>query len=226
MKRISVHIRRAATLAVAIVTFPIAVLAADDNALRIELNNVPLIDAVKNLSRQAGLNYIVDPHLPGSGVGPGRLVRSPSITARWTNMTAQAVLSALLEEHQWTMVTSPSTTITRIAPASLPVKPVPASQVGTNSSSVIPLVTMESVPLTQAITAMAGAARLTVSFDPKVTAPAIDPQGTVSIRWERVTARQALAALLDNYSLEMTEDPASATARITLKPKIAESERP
>jgi hypothetical protein len=85
---------------------------------------------------------------------------------------------------------------------------------------------MDYVPLTEAITTIAGAARLKVSFDPKVTAPAIDPQGTVSIRWERVTARQALVALLDNFSLAMTEDLASATARISLKPKSGESERP
>jgi hypothetical protein len=40
----------------------------------------------------------------------------------------------------------------------------------------------------------------------------------VSIRWERITARQALAALLDNFNLVMTEDAATFTAKISTRP--------
>jgi hypothetical protein len=78
---------------------------------------------------------------------------------------------------------------------------------------------MDSVSLTEAITKLTGAAHLTVSFDPAVSAPGFDSQGTVSFRWERISLRQALAALLDNYGLVMTEDPTASTARITLKTK-------
>jgi hypothetical protein len=80
-------------------------------------------------------------------------------------------------------------------------------------------VTLDFVSPTEAITKLASAARLTVSFDPAVSAPAFDGQGTVSFRWERITLRQALAALLDNYGLAMTEDTASSAARVTLKTK-------
>lgn len=225
MKQISLNTQRAAALTVTLLILAEAVLGADQTAPRIELSNVQLVDAIKNLARQSGLNYILDPHVPGSDFGPGRLVASPSVTALWTNMTAEAALGALLKDHQLTMVTSPATTITRIAPAKIRVKPVPVGQVGTNASSVIPLLVLESVPLTEAVTRIAEAARLTLSLDPKVSAPAIDTQGSVSFRWERVTARQALAALLDNYGLEMTEDTASATARITLRP-MGEQEQP
>jgi len=95
------------------------------------------------------------------------------------------------------------------------VKPVPTSQVGTNASSVIPLLVMDSVFLTEAVTKLASAASLAVSLDPKLSATAFDAQGTVSFRWKRITVRQALAALLDNYDLVMVEDPATSTARIT-----------
>lgn len=219
VKEISTHQYRIATLAVVLMMFANALLAADDIVPRIELSNVPLIDAIKNLARQSGINYIVDPHLAGSEFGPGRLVRSPAITVRWTNMTSQAALSMLLEAHQLVMVTNPATTITRIAPANLRVKPVEANQVGTNSSNTIPLLVVDSMPLTEAINRVAQAAGLTVSLDSEASAPAIDPQGTVTFCWERVSGRQALAALLDNYGLAMTEDAASATGRITLKPK-------
>ena len=40
----------------------------------------------------------------------------------------------------------------------------------------------------------------------------------ISIRWENVTATQALAAILDNYGLLLVQDPGSATAKIAEKP--------
>ena len=184
---------------------------------RIQMVNVPLADVIRTLARQSNLNYILDPHVPGSDFGPGRLAPKLSVTASWTNVTAQAALTALLKEHSLTMVTNPATTVTRIAPANLSVKPVPTSQVGTNTSSVIPLLVMDSVFLTEAVTQLASAASLAVSLDPKMSATAFDAQGTVSFRWERITARQALAALLDNYDLVMIEDPATSAARITQK---------
>ena len=184
---------------------------------RIQMVNVPLADAIRTLARESNLNYILDPHVPGSDFGPGRLTPKLSVTASWTNVTAPAALSALLKEHGLTMVNNPATTVTRIAPANLSVKPVPTSQVGTNTSSIIPLLVMDSVSLTEAVTQLARSASLAVSLDPKLSATAFDAQGTVSFRWERIMARQALAALLDNYDLVMIEDRATSAARITQK---------
>ena len=42
-------------------------------------------------------------------------------------------------------------------------------------------------------------------------------QAKVSCRWEKVTARQALAALLDNYDLILIEPPGTSVARIAFK---------
>jgi hypothetical protein len=58
-----------------------------------------------------------------------------------------------------------------------------------------------------------------------LSAPAFD-QGTISIRWENITARQALAALLDNYDLVLIEEPGAASARITLKSRGEIDTRP
>ncbi len=217
MKPISIYTNRAVALAAVIFSAACIVSVADDAIPLIRMVDVPLADAIKILARQSNLNYILDPHVPGSDFGPGRLAPKLLVTANWTNVTAQAALSALLKEHSLTMVTNPATTVTRIAPANLSVKPVPTSQVGTNTSSIIPLLVMDSVSLTEAVTQLARSASLAVSLDPKLSATAFDAQGTVSFRWERITARQALAALLDNYDLVMIEDAATSAARITQK---------
>ena len=94
---------------------------------------------------------------------------------------------------------------------------MPTSQVGTNTSDIIPLLVMDSVSLTEAVTKLASVASLAISLDPELSTTEFDAQGTVSFRWERITARQALAALLDNYDLVMIEDAATSAARITQK---------
>src|SRR5262245_50427795 len=141
--------------------------AADPDAVPlIAIGDVPLPYAIQNLARQAGLNYILDPRVPGSGFGPGRTAVKPPVTARWTNVSARAALSRILQQHKLTMVTNPATTVARIAPADLGVKQVPASQVGTNTNGVLPLLVMDDVPLTDAIRNLATHARLNVSLDP------------------------------------------------------------
>lgn len=74
--------------------------------------------------------------------------------------------------------------------------------------NVIPLIEMRDVPLADAIRQVARMARLNVILDPMLSqAPYSDM--TVSVRWEQVTAREALIALLDNYELTLIESPRS-----------------
>src|SRR5256885_12626138 len=138
MKPISIDTRRAVALAAVLFSAACIVSAADDVIPLIRIDDVPLADAIKTLARQSNLNYILDPHVPGSDFGPGRLAPKISVTASWTNVTAQAALSALLKEQSLTMGTNPATTVTRIAPANLSAKPVPTSQGGTHTSRAIP----------------------------------------------------------------------------------------
>jgi len=232
LKPTPIHFIRAAVALAALVSCAgvAAPPAIQDAASRgpvplIVIEDVPSVYAIKNLARQAGLNYILDPRVPGAGFGPGGLVDMPSINVRWTNLTVMAALGRLLNALNLTMVTNPATTVMRIAPRNHDVKPVPASQVGANTNAAIPLMVMDDVQLTQAIQALATEARLSVSLDPELSAPAFD-QGTISIRWENITARQALAALLDNYDLVLIEEPGAASARITLKSRGEIDTRP
>jgi type II secretory pathway component GspD/PulD (secretin) len=102
--------------------------------------------------------------------------------------------------------------------------------VDTNAPAVggtIPLIVMDDVPLTDAIKNLARQAGINYMLDPKVSFGQIGPDGrpvpqpTVSIRWENVTAQQALTALLNNYNLQMVEDPKSKIARVTVKDPAA-----
>jgi hypothetical protein len=217
MKTSSIGVRSFVTIVAVLTSVALSVNAADEVLPRIVIDNVPLADAIRNLARQTGFNYIFDPRMPGSEFGPGRTAPNPPVSGSWTNVSAPAALHALLKEHKLVMVTNPATTVARIAPANQNVKPVSASQVGTNASNVIPVMVMDSIPLSDALTTLGTEAGVKISLDPALTAPGSAAQGMVSIRWERITARQALAALLDNYDLVMTEDAATSSARITAK---------
>jgi len=113
-------------------------------------------------------------------------------------------------------------------PAQAPATAAPAAPLTTNvSAPVIPLIVMDDVPLTDAIKNLARQAGLNYMLDPKIGygQPGPDgrptPQPSVSIRWENVTAEQALNALLNNYSLQLVEDPKTKIARVTVKDPAA-----
>ena len=90
----------------------------------------------------------------------------------------------------------------------------------------IPLIQFQDVPITTAIENLARQAGINYLIDPKIgygqpdQNGQIKPEPTLSIRWENVTAEQALLALLDNYGLQLNSDRKSQIARITTKDPI------
>jgi type II secretory pathway component GspD/PulD (secretin) len=112
-------------------------------------------------------------------------------------------------------------------PAEAPVPVAPQPAVAAQPSAAIPLIVMDDVPLADAIRNLARQASLNYLLDPKIGfgQPGPDgkptPQPSVSIRWENITAEQALTALLNNYSLQLLEDPKSRIARVTIKDPAA-----
>jgi len=83
----------------------------------------------------------------------------------------------------------------------------------------VPLIVIDDVPLTDAIRNLARQSNLNFQFDPRVTT---SNQPNVSIRFENVSAHEALQAVLDNYSLSLIKEPKSKIARITIKDPKAE----
>jgi type II secretory pathway component GspD/PulD (secretin) len=110
------------------------------------------------------------------------------------------------------------TTSNETASAAKPQPPEPPS---------IPLIQFQDVPITTAIENLARQAGINYLIDPKIGYGQPDQNGqikaepTLSIRWENVTAGQALMALLDNYGLQLNEDRKSQIARITAKDPTA-----
>lgn len=108
-----------------------------------------------------------------------------------------------------------------------PVASQPDAIAAASSDAVIPLIQFQDVPLTTAIDNLARQAGLNYILDPRVPYGQPDatgkpsPQPNISIRWENLTAGQALNALLTVYSLEIVDDPKTRVSRITAKDPAA-----
>ena len=90
---------------------------------------------------------------------------------------------------------------------------------GEKKDESVPLIVIDDVPLTDAIRNLARQSNLNFQFDPRVTT---SNQPNVSIRFENVSAHEALQAVLDNYSLALVKEPKAKIARITIKDPKAE----
>lgn len=128
----------------------------------------------------------------------------------------------------------PAEPVTTTAPAPAPTPtPTPAPEpvptpAAPAAGSEIPLISFQDVALTTAIENLARQAGLNYILDPKVpygqpAAPGqpATAQPNISIRWEHVTAEQALSALLNVYSLQLVDDPKTKVSRITTKDPAA-----
>src|SRR5262249_35106731 len=142
MKAIATPFRHVIALAFVLLGATCITSVADDVLPRIAMDNVPLSDVIRTLARQANLNFILDPGVPGAGTS----ATQPNVTIIGTNTTEKAALSAVLKDHKLKMVNSPATTVTRIVPADANVEPVSAESVGTEKSDILPLMVLEDVP--------------------------------------------------------------------------------
>lgn len=109
-------------------------------------------------------------------------------------------------------------------PASAPAAPAAA---GPSPGATIPLIQFQDVPLTTAIDNLARQASINYILDPKVGYGQPDERGQVrgqpniSIRWENLTAEQALTALITTYGLQLVQDPKTKIGRVTIKDPAA-----
>ena len=124
---------------------------------------------------------------------------------------------------------SPSTTTSSVTTSTVTTTNETASAAKPQPSELpsIPLIQFQDVPITTAIENLARQAEINYLIDPKIGYGQPDQNGqikaepTLSIRWENVTAEQALMALLDNYGLQLSEDRKTQIARITAKDPMA-----
>jgi hypothetical protein len=199
--------------------------ANSDQPVLIQLEGVPLPDAIRNLARQADMNLILDPVLTGSSPDAnGKPYRPPSVTKRLENKTTRAALEEILKEHKLVLIESPATTVSRITFADRNAKPVEAAQVIGDTNMIKSPVIIEDIPLTMALRELAKAAGLKIELDAGLSGGLnsqgrMTPESYVSLRWEKLSAAQALAAVMDTYDLQMTLTADGETYQISTKPK-------
>ncbi|HTB84823.1 MAG TPA: secretin N-terminal domain-containing protein [Candidatus Sulfotelmatobacter sp.] len=116
---------------------------------------------------------------------------------------------------------------TNAAAAAATTVTVDAASATNAPASNIPVIRFTDVPLTTAIENLALAANINYLLDPKIGYGQPDASGQIkvepqlSIRWENISAENALIALLDNYGLQMTRDKNTGIGRISLKDPTA-----
>jgi type II secretory pathway component GspD/PulD (secretin) len=104
-----------------------------------------------------------------------------------------------------------------------------AVETDTNQQPVVEttIVRFQDIPITSAIDNLARQAGINYLMDPKIGYGQPDASGQVkaepslTIRWENITPEQALIAVLDNYGLQLVEDPKTKIAKITIKDPAA-----
>jgi hypothetical protein len=197
---------------------------ADTNSVipLIVMEDVPLSEAIKNLARQGDVNCILDPQVAPT-VGPdGRWVPQPLINGRWANVTAKEALIRIMQGRGIYVIEDTNTTIARITRSKRPPRQSGIDLLA-GDTKVIPLIVMDDLPLQDAIKNLARDAGLKVQIDPDLSATSGKHsirREVVSVRWENVSARQALAAVLNNYDLVAVRSGVAGDTTFTIKPFI------
>lgn len=184
---------------------------------KIVINDVPVWDVVKNLSRQAELNCILDPRV---AYDPN----IPPVTITLEKMTAKDALDKILKIRRLVRIENPATTVSRIVPEKLAIKPIAPEWLKNDTNAVIPVIVMEDVPLRDALVNLAHQIGWTINFDQKLTTNPSILSAPVSLRWNKLTGKQALIALLDNYDLTIADE--SSTGVVTIAKKSASQKSP
>ncbi len=98
-----------------------------------------------------------------------------------------------------------------------------AGNVQTQAAEVVPIIVIDEAPLIEAVKTLARQANINFILDPRLTNPEPGPDGqvpvppNVTIRFENVTAEDALVSVLETYGLTLVRDPRTKVARITIK---------
>ena len=138
-----------------------------------------------------------------------------------TSVTTTTTTTSSNETTSVTDTNAPATVVTNTESSSAESTTETASA-DTNAPAVLPI-QFQDVPITTAIENLARLADINYLLDPKIgygqpdQNGQIKPEPTISVRWENVSARQALLAVLDNYNLELVEDSKTKIARISIK---------
>ncbi len=187
---------------------------------------VPIGSAIENLGRQADINFIIDQRLSdwwGYTDDFGRdLHNEPIVDIHWTNITARAAFLRLLQDHHLVLLYDPVTSVARVTYPGQTLPQIDTDLFG-RDTNVAPLIVFDEVPVTVAVENLARQAGLNYILDPKIgygqpdRNGRIKPEPVLNLRWENVSAKQALIALCQNGEWTISKDPASPLLLIRAK---------
>jgi type II secretory pathway component GspD/PulD (secretin) len=184
--------------------------------------NVAAADQPAVAADTNGTVTAVATNMPDATNTPDAATPAAAATDTATNAADAATPAATAADT----ATNAATAITPAATAADSATNAPADNEATASPS-IPLIQFQDVPLTTAIENLARQANINYLLDPKISYGQPDATGQVkaepnlSIRWENITAQNALIALLDNYGLQLVADVKTKIYRITTKDPTA-----
>lgn len=192
--------------------------AIDSNAIPlIVIDEVPLPDAVRNLARQINLNIILDPCVRGSGFRAAAGTPNENVSIRLTNVSAGSAMALVLRKHKLAIIANPATTVARIVPTNHTVISVPVSALVSSNDMPVAVIALDDVPLGETIATLARQAGVGVILDRAFTQSELG-RARISFRWTNLNAAQALAALLENYDLQLVKEPGGDVFRLMLNP--------
>jgi hypothetical protein len=189
---------------------------------RIDFQDVMLEAAIWNLARTADLNFMIDPKVFNQPDERGVHRPQPKVTRRLENVTALEALDIVLRENGLSSSLNPATGVVRITgtnSASI-ATPVDAAWIKAGTNSAVPLVVFQETPLAATLRGLAKTDGLRVEIEEAVERPRPSPgrpftdSPMVSLRWERITPRQAIAALCENYDLAIATNQSSGAIQI------------
>ena len=204
-----------------------AVAPSSDVLPMIQFNEAPISAVIMNLARQADINFIIDPELFLTTAN-GQAATEPVVTFCLWNVTAKETLERMLALRNLALVEGPISQVTRITRNAQPRNVVDASllDLTTNhldfdTNDIIPVIQFAEVPLDAGLENLIRISGMNIELDPRVKnhRDSLNRPTIVSLRWTKITAKQAIVALCENYDLTITKDATSGV--IQIKPNEA-----
>jgi type II secretory pathway component GspD/PulD (secretin) len=161
------------------------------------------------------------------GLTTSSLVFAQDAPAPAAEETTPPAVAAAAAETTPPAETPVAAEVAPVEPVAVPEAPPSPVLEPATPANIIPLIQFQDVPLTTAIDNLARQASINYILDPKVGYGQPDERGqikaqpNISIRWENLTAEQALHALITTYGLQLVTDSKTGISRVTVKDPAA-----
>lgn len=188
----------------------------------IKMHQVPIGTAIGNLARDAGVNYLIDQRLFQNWVD----TREPAVTCKLQNIAARDALQQVLTVHKLALVENPFTGVARITSEDQPVNAentnllnsMVAAVLASDTNAIIPVIECSDVPLDVVLEYLVKQCGIKCDYSSRLQDDDVSPwfasMPSISLRWKKITAIQALFALCENYNLTITRNDATGTLHI------------